>query len=147
MSETLYKIICNLPNAATEINGIKFEAGDGALVAMDVSANDAKCFETIPGYDVILIGDQNENRNNDEDGDEGGNENDYNRVLSALKKMNVTDIKEFLKMQPEAWNSVLTLEEKRTEKRQGVMDAVKSAKESLNNSPDSKQALKRESND
>ncbi len=147
MSEKLYKIMCNLPNAATEINGIQFEENDGELVAMEVSANDAKCFETIPGYEVSLIGDQNEDRNAKNNDNEDGHEGDHNSVINALKKMNVTDIKDFLKAQPDAWNHVLTLEEKRTDKRQGVMDAVKSAKAFLNENTDSKPETKPDSND
>ncbi len=120
MPETTYKIICTLPHAATEINGISFIEEGGELVAEDIAEREALHFKKIPGYDVVLTGE-----------DDDSHEGDHNSVLSAIKSMSVKEVNEFLKVEPAAWNHVLTVEEKRSDPRQGVMDAVKSAKESL----------------
>lgn len=49
------KIICDLPNASTSINGIEFEATlDGAMMSVDAVEDDvAKQFANIPGYHLV----------------------------------------------------------------------------------------------
>ncbi|HED34956.1 MAG TPA: hypothetical protein ENJ08_12225 [Gammaproteobacteria bacterium] len=120
MSEKKYKITCTLPHAATEINGVSFTDVEGGLIAENISAREALHFKKIPGYEVVLMGKG-----------ENPHEGDHQRVLDGVKKMNVTEIKAFLKAEPAAWNEVLTLEEQRSDPRQSVLEAVKAAKESL----------------
>lgn len=45
------KVICTLPNASDEINGVKFELVDGAAVA-EVSDKVAEQFAGINGYTI-----------------------------------------------------------------------------------------------
>lgn len=47
-------VICSLPHASTNINGIQFESiDDGAAVAAVLEDDVAAQFEDIPGYQVI----------------------------------------------------------------------------------------------
>lgn len=46
------RVICNLPNASTEISGVKFHPlDDGGLVSDEIDAELAATFLTIPGYE------------------------------------------------------------------------------------------------
>ena len=46
------RVICNLPNASTEISGVKFHPlEDGGLVSDEIGAELAASFLTIPGYE------------------------------------------------------------------------------------------------
>ena len=47
------KIKCTLPNASTEISGVKFESVGGAMLSEDVSDDVALNFSSIPGYTVV----------------------------------------------------------------------------------------------
>ena len=48
------KVICKLPNASTEISGVKFTADeDGAMLSEDVAQDVADSFALIPGYEII----------------------------------------------------------------------------------------------
>lgn len=49
------KVICTLPNASEEINGVPFKLVDGAAVA-EAADDVAKQFDGIPGYEVIDVG-------------------------------------------------------------------------------------------
>lgn len=44
------KVICTLPNAAAEINGVKFTPAEGGMLSDEVSAEQAESFLSIPGY-------------------------------------------------------------------------------------------------
>ena len=44
------KVICTLPNAATEISGVKFTPADGGMLSEELSADRAAGFLAIPGY-------------------------------------------------------------------------------------------------
>jgi nucleoid-associated protein YgaU len=44
------KVICTLPNAAAEINGVKFSLVEGGMLSDEVSAEQAESFLAIPGY-------------------------------------------------------------------------------------------------
>lgn len=46
------RVICNLPNASTEISGVKFHPlDDGGLVSDEIDAELAATFLSIPGYE------------------------------------------------------------------------------------------------
>lgn len=47
------KVLCSLPNAATEINGIKFTVAKGGMISEDVSDDVANDFVSIPGYELV----------------------------------------------------------------------------------------------
>lgn len=44
------KVICTLPNASAEINGVKFSPAEGGMLSDEVSAEQAEAFLSIPGY-------------------------------------------------------------------------------------------------
>jgi hypothetical protein len=44
------KVICTLPNAAAEINGVKFTPAECGMLSDEVSAEQAEAFLSIPGY-------------------------------------------------------------------------------------------------
>lgn len=44
------KVICTLPNAATEISGVKFTPADGGVRSEDITAEQLASFLAIPGY-------------------------------------------------------------------------------------------------
>lgn len=45
-------VTCTLPNASTEISGVKFAASDAGMVSEPVADDVAAKFGAIPGYDV-----------------------------------------------------------------------------------------------
>lgn len=45
------KVICTLPNAASVINGVKFEPHDLGLISEDISKDQAEYFLSIQGYE------------------------------------------------------------------------------------------------
>lgn len=48
------KVICNLPNASKEINGIKFVHTEEGVISADVLEDAvAKQFDGIPGYTLV----------------------------------------------------------------------------------------------
>ena len=47
------KILCTLPNASDEINGVKFVAHANGMVSEDVSDDVAAEFTAIPGYVAV----------------------------------------------------------------------------------------------
>ncbi|TXH43132.1 MAG: hypothetical protein E6Q97_34585 [Desulfurellales bacterium] len=48
------KVICNLPNASEEINGIKFVHTEEGVISADVLEDAvAKQFDGIPGYTLV----------------------------------------------------------------------------------------------
>ena len=47
------KVLCTLPNASEEINGIKFETHANGMLSEDVSDEVAAELSTIPGYQVV----------------------------------------------------------------------------------------------
>lgn len=49
------RIICELPNASTDINGIQFEETmDGSVISVEAVADDvANQFANIPGYHLV----------------------------------------------------------------------------------------------
>lgn len=56
------RILCKLPNASTEINGINFSEDHGDMVSESVDETTAKHFASIPGYELLpdkpgLLGD------------------------------------------------------------------------------------------
>ena len=51
------RVICNLPNAAEEISGVRFVASEGGMVSEDISDAQAAYFASIPGY-VLIAGQQ-----------------------------------------------------------------------------------------
>lgn len=44
------KVLCTLPNASDEINGVKFSAIEGGALSEDLTAEQADVFLSIPGY-------------------------------------------------------------------------------------------------
>ena len=44
------KVICTLPNAAHEINGVKFTPADGGVLSEELTPEQAEQFLSIPGY-------------------------------------------------------------------------------------------------
>jgi hypothetical protein len=44
------KILCTLPNASAEINGVKFSPAEGGMLSDDMTAEQAESFLSIPGY-------------------------------------------------------------------------------------------------
>lgn len=44
------KVLCTLPNAAAEINGVKFSPAEGGMLSDEVSADQAEAFLSITGY-------------------------------------------------------------------------------------------------
>lgn len=44
------KVICTLPNAAEEINGVSFLSTEVGMLSEDISAEQAESFLSIPGY-------------------------------------------------------------------------------------------------
>ncbi len=111
------KIICSLPNASEEINGIAFEEDKGDMVAINVPADKAERFANIQGYEVIP-----------QQGKGTGNEDPEDVKLEDMK---VGEIVELLKVEPESWPTVLSTEEVRDKQREGVLNAVATAKASL----------------
>lgn len=48
------QVICRLPNASAEINGVQFsQALGGGMISEPVDEEKAKAFGRIPGYEVI----------------------------------------------------------------------------------------------
>ena len=47
------KVICSLPNASTEINGVAFESTDGGMLSVEVTDEVAEAFVAIPGYALV----------------------------------------------------------------------------------------------
>lgn len=47
------RVICDLPNASTEISGVKFhKLDDGGLISDEISQEQAELFASIPGYTI-----------------------------------------------------------------------------------------------
>lgn len=44
------KVLCTLPNASAEINGVAFTPADGGMLSEELSADRAAGFLVIPGY-------------------------------------------------------------------------------------------------
>lgn len=44
------KVLCTLPNASAEINGVAFTPADGGMLSEELSADRAAGFLAIPGY-------------------------------------------------------------------------------------------------
>ena len=49
------RILCELPNASKEINGIKFSEDKGQMVSEEVKDEIADRFASIPGYKVVKV--------------------------------------------------------------------------------------------
>jgi hypothetical protein len=47
------KILCTLPNASTEISGVKFAPHDESMLSEEVSLEVAESFAAIDGYKVV----------------------------------------------------------------------------------------------
>lgn len=47
------KVLCTLPNASDEINGVKFTSHEKGMLSEDVSDDVAADFASIPGYVVV----------------------------------------------------------------------------------------------
>ena len=47
------KVLCSLPNASQEINGVKFTQHAHGMLSEDVSDEFAASFASIPGYTVV----------------------------------------------------------------------------------------------
>ncbi len=47
------KVLCTLPNASAEINGVKFEAHANGMLSEEVSDEVAAEFSAIPGYQAV----------------------------------------------------------------------------------------------
>jgi len=51
------RIICKLPNASEEINGVPFTQVEGGMASEDLDAETAANFLTIPGYEEFVEAD------------------------------------------------------------------------------------------
>lgn len=53
------QVICKLPNASDEINGVKFSRhevdGQAVMVSDEISAEQAEAFASIPGYELAPV--------------------------------------------------------------------------------------------
>lgn len=47
------KVLCKLPNASGEINGVKFAKTDDGMLSEDIGEDVAKAFSEIPGYEIV----------------------------------------------------------------------------------------------
>lgn len=47
------KVLCTLPNASENINGVKFSSTDDGMLSEDVSEEVAKRFSAIEGYSIV----------------------------------------------------------------------------------------------
>lgn len=47
------KVLCKLPNASGEINGVKFAKTDDGMLSEDIGEDVAKAFVEIPGYEIV----------------------------------------------------------------------------------------------
>lgn len=47
------RVLCTLPNASTQIGGVRFTATDGGMLSDVLSDADAKRWASIPGYRLI----------------------------------------------------------------------------------------------
>lgn len=47
------KILCTLPNASTEISGVKFAAHANGMLSEEITDEVAAGFTSIPGYEVV----------------------------------------------------------------------------------------------
>lgn len=128
----MYKVICLLPNASTNISGIDFEEVDGVMVAVDVSEDDALRFGKVPGFEVIPQ-EGLENLLNDSDAD--GNSEETNATDGFnYAELTVEKIKGILEQDPELHERVLADEvaQRGDNTRDGVVNACEAAKQSLN---------------
>lgn len=110
-----YRVLCTLPNASTQIGGIKFEPTEGGMLSEPLDEAQAKRLCGIPGYSLA-----------------NGNVAD---VLPAdFDKMSANDIIAYLADYPdqagavEAWE----LEHKGQNARKTVIEAVRQAREGQN---------------
>jgi len=50
------KVLCTLPNASTEISGVKFVSHAKGMLSEDVADDVAASFTAIPGYELVGAG-------------------------------------------------------------------------------------------
>jgi hypothetical protein len=116
-------VICTLPNAAEEINGVAFEAHpDGYRIAHDVPVDEAENFASIPGYEIAGAGAGKAAK-----ADKGNNGGETDEA-SPIASMTVAEIAKLLEEHPSAWEDVEAVEQERDSPRNGVVKLVEQAR-------------------
>lgn len=59
------KVLCILPNASSEINGVAFVPHAAGMLSEDISDEQAALFTSIPGYEVVGAGTKQEDTTKD----------------------------------------------------------------------------------
>jgi len=116
-----HRVICSLPNASGEINGIAFVEDHGDMISEPIDQETAERFAAIPGYEAVPIAGASALDGVDDRTGDG---------VVTFADMKIPAVQALLANEPEQWEAVLSAESEARpgKERKGVMDAVEAAK-------------------